>query len=202
MILNYYNIMVSKQTILCSYIFLSILLGGGIENINAQEHSPKNIWNIKLGYAKYLNGVFDANNNKETTPNFRGEVSYAINKYIEIGMYIGYSKGDYVTTYLYPSYGVNANFNVLPVFFTNPPTRLNVYLTGKYGGLYGRTPRDFSKKNHYNEYGLGIGTAYYFSRHIGAYVDYSLGDYTNHIIIPNESISEKMKLRFGITFKF
>lgn len=194
--------MIAKGYILNFFLIVGITCFYSIQIIYAQASPKNNRLIIKLGYANYLNGVVDAENNRETTPNIRGEVIYSINHLLDAGVYVGYSKGEYVTVYHYPSYGINVNFNILPVFFSNPPTRLDVCLFAKYGGIYGRTPRDFTKKKHYNEYCVGAGAAYFISKHTGLFFDYSLGRFNNHIILLNETFTDKTKARYGVIFKF
>ena len=173
-----------------------------------QDSYIKNRWNIKAGYARY-NKDF----RHEKVGNYRIEVNYGILNNIEIGAYIGYSKFDYyreITTtdslhkaYMVednntPFYGASFNFHILPFLIKKDDFRFDLYITGKFGGVYFTKPAQYQsvfnfKEGNIYEYGIGGGLSYYLGKHLGVFAEYCYGKYY---------IGESNKLRYGLAMKF
>ncbi|MFO7656540.1 MAG: outer membrane beta-barrel protein [Bacteroidales bacterium] len=193
------NIKKTLALLVISYIFLL--------NSFSQDTYIKNRLNLKLGYARYTTGITEYSNNniKElTVGNYRIEANYGILNYLEIGAYFGYSRFDFFlinwadTTaikkrYNTPFYGVNCNFHILPFLIKKDDFRFDLYITGKYGGLYFTTPGNHNLHGHQNEYGIGAGFSLYIWKHLGLYTEYSYGKYY---------FDDKNKLRYGLSLKF
>ena len=152
---------------------------------------------------------------KEKVGNYRLEVNYGILNNIEIGAYIGYSKFDYyretsldsihksyrVEDNNCPFYGVSVNFHILPFLIKKEDFRFDLYVTGKFGGVYFTKPTLYNytfngpmlKDGQIYEYGIGGGLSYYLGRHLGIYAEYCYGKYYSR---------DNFKLRYGLTMKF
>lgn len=181
------------------YIFLS--------NSFSQNSYIKNRWNFKVGYARYRTGItkYESNKSKElTVGNYRIEANYGILNYLEIGAYFGYSRFDFfkinwadttvsIKKYNTPFYGVNCNFHILPFLIKKDDFRFDLYITGKYGGLYFTIPGNHNLHGHQNEYGIGAGFSFYIWKHFGLFTEYCFGKYF---------YDDKNKLRYGLSLKF
>ncbi len=187
-------------------VVLSILLIPLINNAYCQESFNKGKWSGKVGYARYYNGGLQNGTKKTRDGNIRMEVSYGISDYIETGIYIGgfitevmsqYSDGTY---YLEDkrvfSYGINANFKILPLLIKNDDLKIDIYFSGKYGFRSMIVPTDYYKGKVNPEYAIGCGVAYYPWRHIGLYVEFGFGKYEYG------TYSDRFESRYGLSFKF
>lgn len=163
----------------------------------------KNRWNFKVSYAKYLTGRRIGDKN-ETTGKWRFEGNYGILNFIETGVYFGFSnfQTSYPRdTYLTPSYGINVNLHIIPMFIKANDFRFDLYLSGKYGGRYITTPSNYFIHGHYDEYGIGGGISFYLWDHIGIFTEYSFGKY--HLVdFGKMTLKDNTKFRYGLTFKF
>ena len=186
----------SKKAI-CSITVLLIIFN----NIYSQTRYKADNWNIKMSYAKYgiAEWTVTPNSVKQTTNgNLRLEFNHIFNNTVEGGVYIGYSKFKLFDSINYsqrchtPFYGINFNLHIFP-FFENFNTKLDLYLTGKFGGYYFMSPANFYMRGSNVEYGLGAGLSYYLVKHFGPYIEYSWGNYF---------FNDEFKLRFGLTTKF
>ncbi len=184
---------------------ISILLFFTIitEKSFSQDSCIKHRLNFKAGYARYNEGIW-INGIRETFGNYRIEANYGFQKYIETGIYLGYSKIDFAELdqsdsshfgdeCKVPFYGINLNFHLLPFIIKKEDFRFDFYLTGKFGGLYFSTPDYYYHHGHKNEYGFGAGLSFYMTKHIGLYLEYCYGKYY---------FNDNMKLRYGLTLKF
>ena len=168
-----------------------------------QESYIKTRWNLKGGYSRYETSTYIYNKNV-TVGNIRLEANYGILNYIETGIYVGYSKIElikinFADTIIIrkdcptPFYGITCNFHILPFLVKEKDFRFDLYLTGKLGALYFKSPSDFNTHGQYSEYGLGGGLSFYLWKHLGAYAEYSYGKYY---------FKDDSNFRYGLTIKF
>ena len=108
-------------------------------NILNPKYSIKNRWNIKASYSIYNQPGF----NVSEKSNIRLELNYGFNSCLEAGIYGGtqlFFSHKIVNeimepkTGIAPTFGVQMNFHLLPLFVLNPNSRWDLYLTAKYGG--------------------------------------------------------------------
>jgi hypothetical protein len=81
----------------------------------------------------------------------------------------------------------------LPFFIKENDFRFDLYISGKYGGMYFNTDDNYYYHGNESEYGIGGGLSFYFTKHLGLYIEYTYGKYF---------FNDNDKLRYGITFKF
>ena len=186
------------------------------------KHSIKNRWNIKASYSLY-NTTGDVLQAEKS--NIRLELNYGFNSCLEAGIYGGtqlfpsYKIIDEIfesRTDIAPTFGVQVNFHLLPLFVQNPNSPWELYLTAKYGGMvftyeggntttWDGTPIYWNPKTQYkHEYCMGIGGGVYFWKVFGLYAEISLGEF-NRVDRPIYNLVDKLghfKLRGGFTFKF
>lgn len=166
-----------------SLIFLVFILS--LQSIEAQDSYIKNRWNIKVGFTSYP-GLYVSNSGmKETYGNYRLEANYGILNFLEIGGYLGYSRRSsflpVAGPLLYenqniPFFGANINLQLLPFFVKSHDFRFDLYLLGRYGGVYYSSPENYYPyKGFLFQYQHGIGLAFYLWKHIGIFGEYSFG---------------------------
>src|SRR5450759_3745519 len=164
-----------------------------------QESYIKNRVNFKTGYSRYATNRSVISNGKLkalTVGNYRIEANYGISNLIETGIYIGYSKFDSFrinwadTSFNFkacstPFYGINCNFHLLPLLIKEDDFRFDLYLSGKFGGLFFASPAGFFPTGSAFEYGIGGGLSFYIWKHLGVYAEYAYGtvSYT-HLTLP------------------
>ncbi|MPN62158.1 hypothetical protein SDC9_209905 [bioreactor metagenome] len=94
------------------------------------------------------------------------------------------------------SYGFKSDIHILPAIFNKRVDRLDVYLVPSIG-FVSESYRDINdeiiKKPGFLAYGVGIGTSYYFTKHLGLFGEYHLGHFHN---------LSKSRGQAGIVFKF
>ncbi len=165
---------------------------------------------------------------REKKPHYQLQLSYKLNKFVDFGLYFGYSKlyhevklpydaekGYYVLesndgtrriiqlshhSYKFDShafsYGLKSDIHILPVLFNKRIDRLDVYLVPSIG-FVSESYRDINdeiiKKPEFLSYGVGIGTSYYFTKHLGLFGEYHLGHFYN---------LSKSRWHAGVVFKF
>jgi hypothetical protein len=184
-----------------TYLITFIILAFGY-NVQAQDSYIKNRWNTKIGFSVYSKSKFSRSSFRYGKPHFRLEANYGILENLEIGGYLGVSQisvynlvqssiseqsqGIVVKEEKRPmaSYGLTANYHLLPYLVKGNNFRIDLYVSGKYGGITVVVPKNYSKA----EYALYGGLAYYIGNHWGFYGEYGLGNYT--------------KLRYGLSFKW
>lgn len=172
-----------------------------------QESYIKKRLNFKTGYSRYTTNKSVSSNGKikpVTVGNYRIEANYGISNIIETGIYVGYSKfesfrmnwadstfnfKDYST----PFYGINCNFHLLPLIVKEDDFRFDLYISGKFGGLFFASPTSFFPTGSASEYGIGGGLSFYLWKHLGAYAEYTYGKYF---------FRDNTNFRYGLTFKF
>ena len=106
----------------------------------------------------------------------------SISNNLETGFYAGYARS---TLY----YGVNCNYQLIPLLVKEDDIRFDLYITGKLGGVYG----SYFQKKSFAEYRIGGGFSFYLLKHIGLFTEYSYGKFN----LLNSKI-----FRFGLTMKF
>ncbi len=188
-----------KTLLVFSVLFLTVI------NLSAQETNKIDKLNFKLGYSRYTDTEFFFDNflkhdwdDKTPVGNIRLSTNYVINKYIDAGLYFGYSLYKTYIPYVYSidyvdvssiMYGVSSNIHFLPFFIKMERSRIDVYASLHYGGIHLFEPEGgINTKKNYTEYGIYGGLAFYPFRHLGFYAEYGYGKYANW--------------RYGLSLKF
>lgn len=196
--------------------------------LSAQESYLKNRWNIKLSYAPYVTGIMrgtpDGGFKLLKTADFRLEGNYGVLNFLEVGVYLGYARyKSIIHEYSTPpdsngiiwggeikdghvlSYGINANFHIFPLFIKKPDFRFDLYVTAKYGGRSSLVSKNKEDK-YSHEFGIGLGFAFYFSKPVGIFAEYSIGRYYLGEKSPIDEFTPffpaKSTVRAGIAVKF
>lgn len=221
-----YNKFISIVTIIAT--IKPILLFGGVSD---SDYSVKYRWVVKASVSAYrvhdldkpfvLLGQYESFIN-DRQMNYRIEGSYGLNKYLEVGISLGlqnyrwYTAGDIYydeddgSQYFFPQthsgiapvFGLNLNFQILPLFIKEPICRWDLYMFAKYGGclLFHKEYEfvGYQDSKYRQEYGAGVGIAYYFKNRIGLFGELSVGNYS---YFPR-FVESNINFRFGITTKF
>lgn len=191
------------------FTFLLIILT--VNLTQAQENYLCKRNNLKFGHSitpKYLQSDYNL-----SLGNFRLEATHGISSLLELGGYIGYSRfvnflhtegdlapnyqvspGTFINSNAY-SYGITANFHLLPLIANKNEPRFDIYVSAKLGGLSMVAPKGSVYKGHAIDYGLYGGLSFYITRHWGVFAEYGFNNR------PNEHSLESC-LRYGLTFKF
>jgi hypothetical protein len=193
--------------------FLIIVLFITAINLSAQETNTNNRLNFKLGYSKYSNTdfIFYSTNHENDgkglneVGNIRLSSNLRINKFIDAGIYFGYSLYETYIPQNFDSlgrpgtlshkeansimYGLNTNIHILPFFIKKDNFRFDLYCSLQYGNIHLFEPEGgINTKRNYQEYGIYGGLAFYPFRHLGLYAEYGYAKYAN--------------LRYGLSLKF
>ncbi len=199
------NLHAMKSKLLLIWFLCSIC---GI-SASAQYSYIKGRYNIKFGYSSYpKEGTYD-----HRVPNYRIQVDYGLLKYLEVGVYSGYSRFTCYnlmggSDYNHPAntlfYGVNLNFSPLAFIVKANDFRFDLYLTAKYGGHYKFIPENYSLPRHMAEYSVGVGAAFYVWKHIGLFAEYNYGYFNYFVTVysSNQHPTPPSMLRFGLTYKY
>ena len=199
---------------------------------SAQNNSIKNRWNTKLSISRsrmnYPNPspYFWDKHPIRGNVNMRAECNYGVLDWLELGGYVGYMR--YFNFYynlhkkfrpenfaFAPTFGVNVNAHLLPLWVKNKNCRWELYLTAKYGGAYlinhvefyldyfSSANNEFSVlhclPNRYRHiFGAGIGGGVYFWNLVGLYAEVMGGQYSYFPEVCNSYYTA----RVGIEFKF
>lgn len=152
--------------------------------------------------------------------NIKMEVNYGVSKYWEVGLFVGIQQYAYddgwndtlildnytLITHntmskntIAPIFGVSVHFHVLPLFIQESKCRWDLYFSAQYGGcVLFRTETNASGEHHYRqEYGTGIGLAYYIKNRAGFFAEFHFGNYS---YFPNY-VNSYSNFRAGLTFK-
>jgi hypothetical protein len=185
-----------------SIIFLALLFSA--LSLHAQDSFIKNRFNIKAGYTSYQ-GFFVSNHGiKQSFGNYRLEANYGILNFLETGIYLGYSRttsqpvpvigqGLIYQNLNTPFFGVGLNFHPLTFLVKKPDFRFDIYLLGRYGGIYYSSPKDYLPTEGLKfQNSQGAGLAFYFTKNIGIFTEYSFSEL--HVNSGN--------LRYGLSVKF
>lgn len=239
-----------KRTI---FAILSLLV---LSSAQSQTLSVKDRWNIKLGYSLYkttnlTSKLFTIRDDDwgmkfKKKSNVRFELNYGVLKWLEVGGYIAFMNYEYVTREMLwnepmfqsswpnypdaiaPTFGVNANIHILPLFVKNQKCKWDFYIPVRYGGCYlfrhggeyiiiqsalplwdnkvwdGKDKESGYKwvernDNKYrHEYGAGLGAAVYIKNIIGFYTEVMGGQFSYW----PELVRSLYSIRVGITAKF
>lgn len=191
-------------------VFISVIYLSGIF---AQEKSDMDTRNrsLKFGYSRISNWTLEDGNFGE----FTVEVNCGLKKYLDIGVYAGWSltetemKEDNETSFnntSVVSYGVNSYFYLMPLI-TGKRFRLDVSLILKPGGFFVLSKTNYSPKGHYFTFRPGIGVNYRIFRGTSIFAEYlyGLGDGKYRAIKgwPDNEIGYKNHIgsfRFGVAF--
>ncbi len=170
--------------------------------LDAQDSYIKDRWNLKAGYARYDGLWLTKTKMKPTFPNYRIEANYGLLEFLEVGGYLGYSRftafvpqtGDIISeNHDAPFFGVGLNFHPLSFLIKKPDFRFDLYLLARYGGIYFSSPEGYVPQRGFQfQYHHGAGLAFYLTKHIGIFGEYSYGIPT----VPSWS------LRLGVSGKF
>ncbi|MBN1118301.1 MAG: hypothetical protein JXA77_13915 [Bacteroidales bacterium] len=172
-------------------------------SVKSQELLIEGRVNIKLSHFRY--GIpketkyWNYNNGKSC---YWVEVNYGIQKYIETGVYLGYTRffdntvvdiGESFNpseknTFGY-SVGANINFHIIPFLINEDDFRFDAYLSTKAGLTYFTFSEgsDYLNKAYFR-YGTYCGVSFYLLNNLGLYSEFGYG---------NEGF-----LKFGLSFKF
>jgi hypothetical protein len=124
--------------------------------------------------------------------NYRVEANYGVSRQIETGIYTGFSY--YQSLSAYWSYGINANYHLLPFIIDSDNFRFDLYFAGKFGGWKSYSTFSSSYRSpHKLEYGFGPGVSFYLWKHLGIFTEYCYGKYY---------FKENNNFRYGMTLKF
>lgn len=185
-------------------------------NILGQESYIKDRWNFKIGYIPIKitpKFMFDSEKNFFTTHfhSLHLEANYGFFNTIEGGPYVGYcfieadnieiDDGGYTLIGLTGNvlyYGINANFEIFPLFIKKDDFRFDLYVTTKIGAVSYLTPKDcIPTKGTYFDYNVGGGLCFYPFSHLGIFSEFLVGskvkDYTD---------AKNTRWNFGLTRKF
>jgi hypothetical protein len=183
-----------KNTKIFALILTILFLGN--TTVKAQEYSLKGRWNIKAGYSQYYDPIII-----EKTHNYRLEINYGFFDFAELGGYIGYSNfrafplpnysnnnissPSYTST---PAIGIQGNFHVFPLLLKTNDFLVDLYISGKIGGLKHFPPENHYPNNYQIEYGLYGGINLHLFQYAGFFAEYGYGNLCN--------------FRFGLSLKF
>lgn len=198
------------QKILIVFLVM-LILGCFVEKTFAQERNTTKHLNYKIGYQHYPwmgdRGVNYSNDKLKTfTPVAYFEVNYLLMKYLEVGLYTGFSLyrkvdgieqldtiaelnnnelwtfdgidtyGELKSLFLF---GINCNLQLLPLIFKRDVSFVDIYLSSKLGGTYfvDKTKSIYANKRPFLDYGLYGGMALYPGQHWGLYAEYGISNY-------------------------
>jgi hypothetical protein len=193
--------------------FLVVVLFITSVYISAQDATKIRKFSFKLGYSKYKDTEFTfysiSHKNDMTllneVSNIRLSANYRLTNFIEVGAFWGYSLYKTMIPFDIDSlgrpngyssensnslmYGINSNIHILPFFIEKDKSRIDVYCSLQYGGIYLFEPEGgINTKKNYSEYGLYGGLAFYPFRHLGIYAEFGYAKYAD--------------LRYGLSLQF
>ena len=190
------------------------------ENICDTGYSVKNRWVIKASVSPYKNWNSDQPSihigyylDLVHLPkaSFEVEATYAVGKYLEIGITSGFIDGKYIQPtdglggvtkqMIAPTFGGSLHFHLLPLFVKAPVCRWDLYLLAKYNGcVLPKTEFDvegFSLKKYRHVYGVGLGISYFIKNIAGFFSEFSVGQFSYFTAFVNSNTN----FRVGIAFK-
>jgi len=202
-----------RRIIIIIFLFLCLKDFAQIQNISLKlSYSTASAYSID---PFFMDGQILLVNNNHRKPHVRIEADYFLNQNIEVGLYLGYSPitSNVLSTYTdnetnteisyyahgYDKtyfYGLNLNYHILPLLLKMEKSRFDLYAIAKAGmvseQIYDLQTNTKSFNNPFPEFGVGIGAGYFFTKHIGIFGEYSLGQFYN---------KDKMQLRGGLVIK-
>jgi hypothetical protein len=151
----------------------------------SQDSYIKDRWNIKAGYAENDSFYPPQWSTKFIYADYRVEANYGFLEFLEAGVYLGFtwigtieqvwSKWDSKNVGT-PLLGLNLNFHPLTFLIKKPDFRFDLYLLARYGGYYLVAPAEYlPARGFYFQYNHGAGLAFYLTKHIGVFGEYSYG---------------------------
>ena len=233
----------------CALLLLAILVVACSFMGNAQNYTVKNRWNTKIGYSRnqikgkdspiaWPDAWGDIPWINKRASNFRIELNYGVLNWLEVGIYGGFThyiaekiiiEGDSIIEWtkesaLAPTFGINVNFHLLPLFVKKEKCRWEWYITAKYGGAFfskwGKGDYAMAVPSHVeengdgtwsfyidgppnpqryrHEFGIGMGAGVYFWNTFGLYIEVCGGQYSYY----PELFKAWHSIRGGIEFKF
>jgi hypothetical protein len=193
-------------------LLLSLLMSGVFISVISQNLSLTGRYNIKLAHSRIDDPI------PYMRPhNFRIELDYGINRFSEIGCYLGYNKmwtfgrpGSGISMGYkahVPSYGLVANIHLLPFIIKHENFRFDLYASFKAGGYYVMADELYYPSKGTFEYGIFGGAIFYPFRRMGFFLEYGYGSeryFTGFDPDPRLKyrICPEPVLRYGIAFKF
>ncbi len=211
--------------------------------IFSQNYSIKNRWTINSSYSLYAihetrqpfiisdKDYYTKENVQKIRSNVRININYAFLNSLEAGLYVGFMQYPvksvpYIDTVsivientekLAPTFGININFHILPLFLkSNVKSKWDLYISAKYGGCYFICYRknnmlkngylipisdlDYYKDELYtyrHEYGVGVGGSVFFWNLVGFNTELSVGQFSYW----PRMFSSNFNFRAGIIFK-
>ncbi len=136
-------------------------------------------------------------------PQYNFEGLYLLNEIWSFGVYLGYSRGTYIRynaeynndddSYFVSmnsfgnslSYGVESNIQLLPLLLKSENLRFNLYCPVRIGMVSQNLTTSFVTNTKIwekpvLEFGAGLGLSYYFTKNIGIFGEYQLGQFYNN----------------------
>ncbi len=160
----------------------------------AQKKKVNNPWTIKTSY--FRTPIIDFEEIEMN--NFDLEADYRLFKAIDVGIYSGfgwfklgfdkYSRKYYHQIHL----GANANLHILPLFVKSDELKIDFYLVGKLGVIYTDNSYYLPENNYNLAWATYFGTAYYFGRHFGIFVELGKAEF----------VQLAFNIKYGLSFKF
>lgn len=170
------------------FSFTSILIS--LANSYSQETYTHKRTNLNFCKSFYQDPINKSTYKKKVgTQTGRVEYSYGISNHLSAAAAVGYGsysiKSGLFDHYTFDSphrflYGGVINYQLLPFLIKSNDFRLDLYLSGKLGGIYFFSPYNsiipLEEKLYYGAY---AGFACYFFRHAGCFIEYGYGNMTN-----------------------
>lgn len=194
-----------------------------LSNISYSQdlNSIQGRWSVKSSVAFVQSGkykVVGSNNLGSTlapyyTPSYRIEANYGFAKNMEFGLYVGSHKhlgtlGGMVEKEYSKQIGFSYNYHLLPLLFKDKSLPIDFYATARFGSVFLLKSKESRYYGFNAEYGIGVGVNYFFTKHIGFYADYLLGDFSyRESYFPENKEDAKLlndfdKFRVGFVLKF
>ena len=188
------------NVITISLYFLTMLLYSN-NSIYAQDSTKTKQLSFKITFSPYKNtdfyfgsGLRDDFDKKVSVGNIKITSNLKFNKYLETGIYLGYSlyetyapdpsstKYDFGGSFEFANalmYGLNADFHILPLFINERKFRFDPYISGQIGGIHlFEDDKNINNKHNFVEYGIYGGLAFYPFKHLGVFTEYGYSKYT------------------------
>jgi len=169
-------IIIHSLVVFCLFSFI-------ISPLTAQNNYHKDKWNFKLDYSQ---GPFKNLDGKKSG-NIRLEVDHGISNLIEAGAYLGmtkYNRYEYLYTDTLnlphfnveyksaPLWGIGLNFHPLPLLIHQEGFRFDLYLAGKFGGIYFFGKENDTPQGTKLQVFMGGGIAFYLIKNAGLFIEY------------------------------
>lgn len=178
---------------ICCLLFLLTINGYGQSSPIKNRYTIKtsmsmNLYGRNLGFIDYF---------ERTDKYYHIEGCYGINRFIEPGLYLGYS-GNKSSANRVLYFGVQSNFHLLPIFIKADNFRFDVYSSVKLGACKNLPPYEkyYSNKIAYKTGTYG-GLTFYPFKKLGLFSEYGkCWTYSEY------GIFDVANFRLGLTYKF